>query len=156
MKKLRWCTKIKEGIKLTEPNETISSSYLNLAKSSLRRAEVMLKENDLLWSTVMLYYAEYYALYAFLVRIGVKCENHSCSILLVKHLLGADKIATIEAHKERRIDAQYYLKISSGEEIRKMFQEAKFFISFFDDLISQIGQTKLTSFRNKIFALKHN
>ncbi|RLE42949.1 hypothetical protein DRJ48_02310 [Candidatus Woesearchaeota archaeon] len=30
----------------------------------------MLRQNDLLWSTVMVYYAEYYALYSFLAKVG--------------------------------------------------------------------------------------
>ncbi len=110
-KELSWCFKLKDGIKIVEPNEGLSKSYLEQAKSSLLRAEKDLNDNDFLWATVAIYYAEYYALYSFLQRIGVKCENHACSILTVTLLLGEDKTKTINQHKSKRIDAQYYVKI---------------------------------------------
>lgn len=64
--KVKWCFRIKDGLKLAEPNELLARSYLEEAKSSLLRAEKNLEENDLLWATVVIYYAEYYALYSFL------------------------------------------------------------------------------------------
>src|SRR3989344_8725763 len=79
-KKLCWCFRIKDGLKIVEPNERLSKSYFEQAKSSLLRAEKDFEDKDLLWTTVAIYYAEYYALYSFLQGIGVKCENHSCSI----------------------------------------------------------------------------
>ena len=63
-----------------------------------------LNDKDLLWATVTIYYAEYYALYSFLQRIGVKCENHTCSILAVAFLLGKEKTDTINRHKDKRIE----------------------------------------------------
>ena len=84
-KSVNWCFKIKDGLRITEPNENLSKSYLNEAKSSLERAEKDFNDGDLLWATVVIYYAEYYALYSFLQRIGVKCENHFCSIQAVAH-----------------------------------------------------------------------
>ena len=95
-KKLSWCFKLKDGIKIVEPNERLSKSYLEQAKSSLLRAEKDLNDNDFLWATVTIYYAEYYALYSFLQRIGIKCENHACSILATGFLLGEDKIRVIK------------------------------------------------------------
>lgn len=82
---------VKDGLRIAEPNERLSKSYLEQAKLSLLRAEKDLDDKDLLWSTVAIYYAEYYALYSFLQRIGTKCENHACSILAVTFLLGEDK-----------------------------------------------------------------
>ena len=87
-KRLNWCYKLKDGLKIVEPNERLSKSYLEHAKSSLLRAEKNFSDKDVLWATVAMYYAEHYALYSFLQRIGVKCENHTCSILAVSILLG--------------------------------------------------------------------
>ena len=67
-KKLNWCFKIKDGIKIVEPNERLSKSYLEQAKASLLRAEKNFNDNDLLWSTVTIYYSEYYSLYSFLQK----------------------------------------------------------------------------------------
>jgi len=92
----------------------------------------------MLWTTVAIYYAEYYALYSFLQRIGIKCENHSCSILVVTVLLGKDKTEIINSHKEKRIDAQYYMKIGKEGEVEKMLQEAKMFVSMFDEIVSSL------------------
>ena len=102
-KKLKWCFGLKDGLKLVEPNERLSKLYMDQAKSSLLRAKKNLEDNDLLWATVTLYYAEYYALYSFLQRIGIKCENHFCSILATGFLLGEDKTKIINEHKDRII-----------------------------------------------------
>lgn len=130
-KKLSWCFKLKDGLSAVEPNPRLAKSYLEEAKSSLARAEKNFSDNDLLWTTVVIYYAEYYALYSFLQKIGIKCENHFCSILAVTLLLGEEKTRCINEHKDRRIDAQYYMRVGQEEQINKMLQEAKFFVSFF-------------------------
>src|SRR3989344_5063348 len=134
-KRIGWCFNLKDGLKIAEPNERLSKSYLEHAKSSLSRAEKDLQDNDLLWATVAMYYAEYYALYAFLQRIGVKCENHACSILAVSHLLGEEKTKVINAHKSKRIDAQYYMKVDQENDVKRMLQEAKVFVSYFDEAV---------------------
>src|SRR3989339_1233699 len=121
-KTLPWCFKLKDGLKIDEPNERLSKSYLEQAKSFLLRAEKDLNDKDLLWATVAIYYAEYYALYSFLQRIGIKCENHACSILAVSILLGEDKTKTINKHKGKRIDAQYYMKVDQEVDIRVMLK----------------------------------
>ena len=104
-KKLKWCFRLKDGLRIVEPNERLARLYLQEAKASLERAEKNFKDGDLLWTTVVIYYAEYYALYSFLQRLGIKCENHFCSILTAGFLLGEDKIATINYHKDKKIAA---------------------------------------------------
>ena len=153
-KKLTWCFKLKDGLKIVEPNERLSKSYLEQAKSSLLRAEKDLNDKDLLWSTVAIYYAEYYALYSFLQKIGIKCENHACSILAVTLLLGEDKTKTISQHKDKRIDAQYYMKVNQELKIRLMLQEAKIFVSNFDELVSNLIESKIKEYRETIFRNK--
>ena len=150
-KKLGWCFRLKDGLRIVESNETLSRSYLEQAKSSLIRAEKDLNDNDLLWATVAIYYSEYYALYSFLQRMGVKCQNHACSILAVGFLLGENKIKTINEHKSKRIDAQYYMKVDQEAKINSMLQEAKIFVSSFDELISKLTDGEIKSYREKIF-----
>jgi len=149
-KKVKWCFKIKDGAKVTKPSKIISDSYIELAKNTLKGAEIMLKERDSLWSTVMIYYAEYYALYSFLARIGIKCENHFCSILLVAYLLGKEKTKTIEEDREKRIDAQYYLRILEEDKINDMFRSAKIFVAEFEDIASKMNEERINFLRNKI------
>jgi len=149
-KKLNWCFKLKEGLKIAEPNERLSKSYIEQAKSSLLRAEKDFEDKDLLWSTVAIYYAEYYALYSFLQRIGIKCENHACSILAVTLLLGKEKTKTINQHKDKRIDAQYYMKVDQEPEVRLMLQEAKKFVSDFDEIVSNLSESEINEYRKII------
>ena len=149
-KKLSWCFKLKDGLKVVEPNERLSKSYLEQAKSSLLRAEKDLNDKDFLWATVAIYYAEYYALYSFLQKIGVKCENHACSILAVAFLLGEDKTRTINLHKDKRIDAQYYIKVDQEIKIKAMLQEAKMFVADFDEVVSNLSEEDIKQYRENI------
>ena len=114
------------------------------------RAKKDFEDKDLLWTTVAIYYAEYYALYSFLQRIGIKCENHSCSILAVSFLLGMEKIKIINEHKDKRIDAQYYMKVDQENKIKIMLQEAKSFVSEFDELVSHLSDKEIKENRTKI------
>jgi uncharacterized protein (UPF0332 family) len=149
-KKLKWCFKIKDGLKIVEPNERLSKSYLEQAKSSLFRAKKDFEDKDLFWTTVAIYYAEYYALYSFLQKIGVKCKNHSCSILAVGILLGEDKTKMINDHKDKRIDAQYYMKVDQEDKVKAMLIEAQNFISKFDELVSNLSETEIKEYRKRI------
>ena len=147
---MEWCFKLKDGLRIVEPNERLSKSYLEQAKSSLLRAEKDLNDNDLLWATVTIYYAEYYALYSFLQGIGVKCENHACSILAVSLLLGEEKTAIINKHKGKRIDAQYYMKFDQANKVTAMLQEAKIFVSNFDEIVSNLSGNDMGLHRDRI------
>ena len=149
-KKLSWCFKLKDGLKVVEPNERLSKSYLEQAKSSLLRAEKDLNDKDFLWATVAIYYAEYYALYSFLQKMGVKCENHACSILAVAFLLGEGKTKTINLHKDKRIDAQYYMKVDQEINIKTMLQEAKMFVADFDEVVSNFSEEDIKQYRENI------
>lgn len=115
--------------------------------SSLFRAEKNLQDKDLLWATVAIYYSEYYALYSFLQRIGIKCENHACSILAVELLLGEDKTQTINFHKDKRIDAQYYMKTDQEENIKTMLREAKIFVLKFDEIVSNLSEKEIENYK---------
>ena len=148
--KIKWCFSLKDGLRIIEPNENLAKSYAEEAKSSLKRAQKDFADGDLLWATVVIYYAEYYALYSFLQRIGIKCENHFCSILATGFILGDDKIRTINDHKDKRIDAQYYMRIGKEIDVEKMLQEAKIFISLFDGIVSNLDNKGIENYRNKL------
>jgi uncharacterized protein (UPF0332 family) len=148
--KLKWCFKIRDGLQFVEPNKRLSDSYLEEAKSSLARAEKDFQDGDLLWSTVVIYYSEYYALYSFLQRIGIKCENHSCSILAVAYLLGEEKAKVINEHKHKRIDAQYYMRVGKEDQVEMMLREAKELVSIFDEIVSGINEKEIIRYRKEI------
>jgi len=149
-RRLTWCFKLNDGLRIVEPNERLSKSYLEQAKSSLLRAEKDLNDKDFLWATVAIYYSEYYALYSFLQKIGIKCENHTCSILAVTLILGEEKTNTINEHKGKRLDAQYYMKVDQKDKIIGMLKEAKIFVSQFDNIVSTLTEEEIKTYREII------
>ena len=116
MKKPSFLDKLKgEGkLELVDPSDEICASYMEKANDCLKSAKLLL-ENGLFENSIsMSYYAMYNSLTTLLFRTGVKCENHSASILLLKKLLGRnDLFEMISFAKEERIDKQYY--VTSGQ-----------------------------------------
>jgi uncharacterized protein (UPF0332 family) len=86
MKRSNFLTKLHQEGKLgmVEPSEEIMNSYLKKSDSHHLSAKLLL-DNDRLEETVTLtYYSMYYMLLALLFRVGIKCENHSAGIMLLK------------------------------------------------------------------------
>ncbi|MBI2125394.1 HEPN domain-containing protein [Candidatus Woesearchaeota archaeon] len=102
--------KHEEKLDLVEPSEDICSSYSEKSAGCLKSAKILL-QNDLYENSIsMSYYAMYNLLLALLFRIGIKCENHSGSILLLKLLFAEKELyKIISAAKKERIDKQYYV-----------------------------------------------
>jgi len=115
MEKIEWCKSQKLGIRKREPNINLSTEYLENAEESLRVLESITETKSNMWLATAKYYVEYFTVYAFLMRIGIKCEIHNCTIELVKSfenlgLLEKGTAKVLEDDKELRIDNQYYLK----------------------------------------------
>lgn len=101
----------KEGkLELVEPSEDICSSYLEKADKCLKSAKLLL-QNDLYENSVsMSYYAMYNSLTALLFKTGIKCKDHSGSIILLKKVFGETRLyKSISSAKKERIDKQYYV-----------------------------------------------
>jgi len=111
---LDWCKKQDRGVRLVEPNDNLSREYLRSAKETL----IILREiegKSNMWLATTKYYFEYFCAYSILMKIGIKCEIHDCTIKICQILekqkiipKGFSKI--LEEDKELRIDNQYYLK----------------------------------------------
>lgn len=72
----------------------------------------------------MSYYAMYNLLVALLFRVGIKCENHGGSILLLKLLFDKnDLFKLISDAKKERIDKQYYVTTEKDEVTKESAQE---------------------------------
>ena len=79
---IKWCLKQNKGIKLVEPNESISENYLKESSSDFD----MIEKANIKWKIVTAYYSCYNSVYAILVKIGIKCEIHDCTIALMEPL----------------------------------------------------------------------
>lgn len=119
MNKIEWCLKQKNGIELVKPNEELKEAYLRKAENALR-ATVSLSGNQE-WEISSSYYTMYFSLYAILMKMGVKCEIHSCTISFMKSFLQKyftrEEISLIEKSQKARIDAQYYSDRNIPEDI---------------------------------------
>jgi hypothetical protein len=71
-------------------------------------------------------------------------------LLVIDFLLGEDKIETINKHKEKRIDAQYYMKVDQEGKIEEMLKEAQECIAMFDEIVSNLAEDEINENRDKI------
>ena len=78
-KKLIWCINQNKGIELIDQKLHLSTSYIQEADETL---ENMLSSKGK-WKTIMAYYTCYNALYSLLMKVGIKCEIHDCTIELM-------------------------------------------------------------------------
>src|SRR3989344_4320878 len=86
MVNLKWCCKQRDGIKLIEKNENLSISYMKMAENALGTMNRERKYN-LTFAISACYYSMYYSLYSVLMKMGIKCEIHSCTLEIMKKLL---------------------------------------------------------------------
>lgn len=150
MEKIKWCFGLKNGLKIVEPNENLVNSYLKFSEETLSKVKRLIEEEDYLWASVRIYYCAYYCIYGFLQKIGVKSENHDCSIKLVKSLLGEDAVKNIDLFKESRIELQYYLKTGQKDVLNKNYDLVKEFYLGFKEKVSLLNNEEVKEYRNKI------
>lgn len=114
MATIEWCKKKKKGIKLIEPNENLFQEYIKTAEETLDVLK-SIKGKSKVWLATTKYYCEYFAIYSLLMKIGIKCEIHDCTIAICSLLEDMNIIPDgytnlLEGDKQLRIDNQYYLK----------------------------------------------
>ena len=112
MKELMFLKKLKKQrvIELVEPSEEIKDSYIAKSENCLRSAKILFQNNLYENSVSEAYYCMYDLLLALLFKVGIKCENHTASIILLDKVFNAPELLRIVLFgKEERIDKQYYV-----------------------------------------------
>src|SRR3989344_1991227 len=145
MKKAGFLARLKKEKKIqaVEPSEEIKTAYLQRSEESLRSAKALLQINNLKDAVALAYYSMYYSLLALLFRTGIKCENHTGAIMLLKEVFNIDNVKIAKAKKER-IDKQYYVDFSvTKEEVNKMVQTAEEFNAEILDFIEKLDNDKI-------------
>lgn len=109
MKNTRFLRKLhsEDKLDLIDPSENISSDYMKKSSNSLKAAKLLRGQNLFEESVSMAYYSMYHILVALLFKVGIKCENHTGSIILLKELFSIDN-SEISFAKSERVDKQYY------------------------------------------------
>lgn len=137
MVSINWCKKQSKGIELISPSEHISFKYIVHANETLELMRFVHPKSEV-WFSTMNYYFIYSIAYAYLMRVGVKCEIHECTIKVIELLEAYDflpkgfSLMLIEG-KKNRIDNQYHLKsipvAFDYEKLYTMLQDIKLIIS---------------------------
>ena len=156
MKKQNFLNKLKKErkLELVEPSEEICISYLKKADNCFRSAKLLL-QNELCENSIsMSYYSMYNSLTALLFNVGIKSENHSASIIILKKLFGKiDLFKIISFAKDERIDRQYYVTSEKDELIKKsaqgMIKKAESFLVEIKLLINNLNTEDIEEIRRK-------
>lgn len=155
MKKSDFFNRLQEEgkLQLVPPSEEIMSSYLKKSDSHLVSAKLLLKNDRLEESVSLTYYSMYYMLLSLFFRVGIKCENHSAAIILLKELFNIDN-SLISYAKKERIDKQYYVDFKiMKEEVEELIEAAEIFNSKILDFIEKLNSEKITEFRMEMETL---
>ncbi len=152
MKKINFLTKIfkERKLKLIEPSEEIKDSYLEKSESNLISGKILLKNDRLEESVSLIYYSMYHMLIALLFKVGIKCENHTASIILLKELFSIDN-SDISFAKKERVDKQYYTDFHiTKQEIMESIKIAEDFNKKLLDFISKLTNQDIEDYREKL------
>lgn len=155
MKKSDFFNRLNEEgkLQLVPPSEEIMTSYLKKSDSHLISAKLLLKNDRLEESVSLAYYSMYYMLLSLFFRVGIKCENHSAGIILIKELFSIDN-SLISYAKKERIDKQYYVDFKiMKEEVEELIEAAEIFNSKILDFIEKLNSEKIAEFRIKMETL---
>jgi len=151
---LKWCCGKKEGIQLIQPNENLSKGYIEMAEAAIG---TMNRERNLnmQFAISACYYSMYYSLYAILMKIGVKCEIHACTLEFIKKLLlnfySKEDCKIISKAFDARNISQYYVdKIVSKEDTDFIMGNALYFLSKSKEILSKINEKDVKEIRAEL------
>ena len=141
---------IKQGrLKFVEPNENLSVSYRDKSQSNFESSKILLKNNKLEEAVSLIYYSMYNLVLSLLYKIGIKSENHSASIFLLKEIFEFDNALILEAKRER-IDKQYYVGFKiSKKELDESLISGENFNRKLRGFISGMGMNEISNYRKK-------
>ncbi len=132
-----------------EPSEEIKRAYIAKSESNLISSKILFDNNRLEEAVYLAYYSMYTMLTALLFRTGIKCENHTASILILKNVFGLDN-SLIKKAKYERVDKQYYVNfVITAEEVKDAIKNAEKFNSILLDFISKLNAESVGNHRKK-------
>lgn len=151
MDKIKWCTGKKEGLSLIESNSNLAEAYIKKAEEALESTRVNIIKD---WKISTAYYTIYFSLYALLVKIGIKCEIHSCTIEFARQFLkeyfDEEEFDFAEDSLKARIDSQYYVdRTVPDSQYNKMIKLAPEFLVKCKSILVKLNEKKMDEIRKK-------
>jgi uncharacterized protein (UPF0332 family) len=142
-----------KDLQLVAPNDVVKVAYLKKSDSFLASAR-LLRDNERFEESVSLtYYSMYYSVLALFFATGIKCENHSATIILLDEIFGIDNSA-IKSAKSERIDKQYYVATAPvRSEVISLIKTAELFNAGLLDVVDRLTKDKIDAFRKKLIKL---
>ncbi len=151
MKKINFILKLisEEKISLIDASDEVSEAYGNKSKTSLKAAKILLDQNLLEEAISMSYYSMYHKANSLFRLIGIKCENHSAIILLLKERFKINN-KEISFAKEERINKQYYTDfLVTKQDVKNGIKDAGSFIDELDLFIDSLTKDKKEEYKQK-------
>ena len=152
MENIKWCLNAKNGIELITPNDNLSKAYISKASNAL----ISIKLNKIPeWKIATSYYSSYFSVYAILMKIGVKCEIHKCTINFIetflKEYFTKEDIDYIKNSLKTRNQLQYYInKNISDKNLDKIIKNAPIFHVRCKEILSKLTQSKIRNIRGEV------
>ncbi len=140
----------KEGaLQIVAPSDEMKIAYTRKSESHLTSARLLL-ENDLFEQSVsMAYYSMYYSVLALFFATGIKCENHTAAIILLKEVFAIDN-TDLEHAKTERIDKQYYVTSAPiRDDVVSLISTAESFNAALLDVTDRLTTEKKENYRKK-------
>ena len=155
MDQIKWCMQQKKGIELVEPNDNLRDAYLIKAEDALDTLKTS-KSRD--WQLTTAYYTIYNGLYSLLMKIGIKCEIHSCTIEFTKRFLkdyfSPQDFELINKAFSARIDSQYYVNRQVPDQNYDLImKKTPAFLVQCKNIV--IDQKEIIEIRTKISSARH-
>ncbi|MEK6948240.1 MAG: HEPN domain-containing protein [Nanoarchaeota archaeon] len=144
---------------IIEPSEEISISYSLKSDNCIKVAELAFDAGIYENSISEAYYSIYNSVMSLFYKCGIKCENHSAAVILVKELFNLKELYDIFSEfKKDRIDNQYYTpeikKLEMTKDICNIkLKNAKDFNFHLRVYIRDLGLEEINRIRNKFNSL---
>ncbi|MCX6748435.1 MAG: hypothetical protein NT076_02420 [Candidatus Pacearchaeota archaeon] len=154
MVNISWCCKQKDGIKLIEPNDNLAQAYSQMAEDAIGTMNRE-KNQNLIFGISACYYSMYYSLYSIMIKLGVKCEIHSCRLEFMRQFLlgyySQEDLKLIKKSFDLRSLAQYYpSKIIKKEDSDFIISQAPIFLNKSKEILLKINQKDIEKIRGEL------
>lgn len=148
--RLSWCAGVKNGITHIKPNNDLADAYLRKSGEAM---EAMHSVTSMDWKISAGYYSLYFSLYSILMKIGIKSENHVCTIEIMQHIL-REYFTTydcdmLEQARQARIKTQYYTTSDvSGEFEDTLVKQVPRFLVKCHGIVDRLDAKKIRNIRD--------
>ena len=152
MKKMNFLSRLsyQRKLELREPSEEIKDSYEKKSESNLIAAKILVKNKKFEEAVGLTYYSMYHQALALFAKVGIKCENHTATIRLLKEIFKIEN-KQLEDAKSEREDKQYYTDFKIvQEDVKNMVKTAERFNQKLYDLIVKIDAQKVEEYRKEL------